>query len=198
HPRERVDRGGGRLPRVGLHAGGDSAVRRRVHRGLREAAPRTPRRRSRRAGAADAAVNAGQEGQEGRERKNDRLRIQAGTFDSARMIASVNIGTSSGLRDVIRLPSSTTGLSTYKPPAFLTSIAIDGQHVSVRPRSTSAEIRTCGPWQMAATGLPESIASRARSTIAWRMRILSGAWPPGITSASKSAMRADPAAMSDV
>ena len=30
----------------------------------------------------------------------------------ARMIASLNAGTSSGLRDVIRLPSSTTGLST--------------------------------------------------------------------------------------
>ena len=35
-----------------------------------------------------------------------------GTRDSARMIASLNAGTSSGLRDVIRLPSSTTGLST--------------------------------------------------------------------------------------
>ena len=34
------------------------------------------------------------------------------TRDSARMIASLNAGTSSGLRDVIRLPSSTTGLST--------------------------------------------------------------------------------------
>ena len=55
---------------------------------------------------------------------------------------------------------------------------------------------SCGPWQMAATGLPASIASRARSTIAWRMRILSGAWPPGITSASKSVMRAAPAARS--
>ena len=30
----------------------------------------------------------------------------------ALMIASLNIGTSSGLREVIRLPSSTTGLST--------------------------------------------------------------------------------------
>jgi hypothetical protein len=29
------------------------------------------------------------------------------------------------------------------PPAFLTSIAIDGQHVSVRPRRTLAEMRSC-------------------------------------------------------
>ena len=76
------------------------------------------------------------------------------TVASARMIASLNTGTSSGLREVIRLPSSTTGLSTYSPPAFLTSMAIDGQQVSVRPRSALAEISTCGPWQIAATGLP--------------------------------------------
>ena len=31
---------------------------------------------------------------------------------AARMIASLNAGTSSGLREVMRLPSSTTGLST--------------------------------------------------------------------------------------
>src|SRR6267143_827539 len=114
------------------------------------------------------------------------------------MMASLNTGTSSGLREVMRFPSSTTGLSTYSPPAFLTSIAIDGQQVSVRLRSVSAEMRSWGPWQIAATGLPASIASRARSTIAWRMRILSGAWPPGMTSASKSFMRAAPAATSEV
>src|SRR5580704_1166437 len=77
-------------------------------------------------------------------------------------------------------------------------MAIDGQQVSVRPRSAFAEISSCGPWQMAATGLPVSIASRARSTIACRRRILSGAWPPGMTSASKSRIRASPAAMSEV
>ncbi len=77
-------------------------------------------------------------------------------------------------------------------------MAIDGQQVSVRPLSELAEISSDGPWQIAATGLLASIASRARSTIAWRIRILSGAWPPGITSASKSFMRAAPAARSDV
>ena len=60
----------------------------------------------------------------------------------------------------------------------------DGQQVSVRPRRTLAEISNCGPWQMAATGFPAAIISRARSTIACRIRILSGACPPGITSAS--------------
>src|SRR5712671_3410606 len=77
-------------------------------------------------------------------------------------------------------------------------MAIDGQQVSVRPRMALAEISNCGPWQIAATGLPASIAWRVKSTIAWRMRILSGACPPGMTSASKSFMRAAPAARSDV
>src|SRR5216684_523284 len=75
---------------------------------------------------------------------------------------------------------------------------MEGQHVRVRPRRTLAEIKSCGPWQMAATGFPASIMSRARSTIAWRIRILSGACPPGITSASKSVIFAAPAAMSAV
>src|SRR5438270_4321792 len=44
--------------------------------------------------------------------------------------------------------------------------------------------------------LPRSIACRARSTMAWRMRILSGAWPPGMTSASKSSILAAAAATS--
>src|SRR5436190_13956142 len=94
---------------------------------------------------------------------------------SARMIASLKNGMSSGLRDVIRFPSSTTGLSTYMPPAFLTSIAIDGQHVSVLPLTALAEISMDAAWQIAATGLPASFISRVKSTIAWRMRILSGA-----------------------
>src|SRR6185503_7942209 len=75
---------------------------------------------------------------------------------------------------------------------------MEGQQVSVRPRSALAEMSSCGPWQMAATGLPALIASRARSTIAWRIRILSGACPPGMTSASKSFIFAEPAAMSEV
>ena len=58
------------------------------------------------------------------------------------MRASLNAGTSSGFREVIRLPSSTTGLSTYSPPAFLTSIAMEGQQVRVRPRKALAEIRS--------------------------------------------------------
>src|SRR5262245_29727166 len=116
HARQRVDRGGGRVPRVGVHTGGDSAVRRRIHGGLCAAPAGTSRR------------------------------VQAGgytaTRERARMMAALNTGTSSGFREVMRLPSSTTGLSTYKPPAFLTSIAIEGQHVSVRPRNAFAEIRS--------------------------------------------------------
>ncbi len=75
-------------------------------------------------------------------------------------------------------------------------MAIEGQHVTVRPRSALTEISSCGPWQIAATGLPAAIMSRTRSTIAWRIRMRSGAWPPGTTTASKSRARALPAASS--
>src|SRR4051812_44383699 len=74
----------------------------------------------------------------------DGLRVAHDFEVRARMIAALKNGMSSGLRDVMRLPSSTTGLSTYMPPAFLTSTAIDGQHVSVLPRTAFAEIRSDG------------------------------------------------------
>ena len=57
-------------------------------------------------------------------------------------MASVNCGTSSILRDVMMLASSTTGRSIYNPPAFLMSTAIEGQQVSFRSRTTLAEMST--------------------------------------------------------
>jgi hypothetical protein len=63
-----------------------------------------------------------------------------------------------GLARCDEIPVHDAGLSTYIPPAFLTSIAIDGQQVRVRPRRTSAEMSTCGPWQIAAT-IPERLGA---------------------------------------
>jgi membrane-associated protease RseP (regulator of RpoE activity) len=54
-------------------------------------------------------------------------------------------------------------------------VAIDGQQVMSRPLSALALMSTEAPWSIAATGLPAATASRTRSTIAWRRRILSAA-----------------------
>src|SRR5262245_3505182 len=96
-------------------------------------------------GCAIDPVVSGVMGLTGFESVMSRERVQRGRAETRRMMASLKSGMSSGLRDVMRLPSSTTGLSTYMPPAFFTSIAIDGQQVSVRPRSALAALSTCGP-----------------------------------------------------
>src|SRR6185312_8489085 len=74
-------------------------------------------------------------------------------------IAFTNTATSSVFRAVTMPPSSTTGRSTYRAPAFLRSIAIDGQHVMVRPATTAAEIKTWAPWPIAPTGTPPATPS---------------------------------------
>ena len=58
HARERIDCGGCRVSGVGLHAGGDPAVRRRVHGGVCAAAAGTSGGRSSGACAANPAVKA--------------------------------------------------------------------------------------------------------------------------------------------
>ena len=103
-PRQRIDCRGRGVPGVGLCAGGDPAVRRGVHGRVRAPAPRPARGTAGGAGAARRTLECG-------------LRELVGAGHApdcatARMIASLNTGTSSGLREVIRLPSSTTGLST--------------------------------------------------------------------------------------
>ena len=54
-------------------------------------------------------------------------------------------GMSSGLREVTRPWSVTTGASTHSAPAFLRSFLSDGHEVRRRPRTASASINVQGP-----------------------------------------------------
>jgi hypothetical protein len=67
------------------------------------------------------------------------------------MISLQKAGRSGGDLDDITLSSTTTSASTQTAPAFLMSSLIAGADVIRFPRTTSAEMRTWGPWQMAAT-----------------------------------------------
>ncbi len=100
---------------------------------------------------------------------------------------------SSGFRLETRLPSSTTGSSTYSAPAFSMSTRIDGQPATRRPRRTLAVISSCGAWQIRRTGLPLSTNRRTNSTTAGSIRSLSGEWPPGMKSASNRSTPISPA-----
>src|SRR4029077_2945563 len=60
------------------------------------------------------------------------------------IIFRLNAGMSSGLRLVTSPLSTTTSSFTHFPPAFLTSVLIAGQEVSVRPRTAPASIKTHG------------------------------------------------------
>ena len=94
-------------------------------------------------------------------------------------------GMSSGLRLVMRLPSWTTSLSTQLAPALVRSVRTEGQEVTVLPLTTSASTRPQGPWQMAATGFPDSTNCLMKATAFLSVRSLSGLiWPPGRTRAS--------------
>ena len=73
-----------------------------------------------------------------------------------------------------------------------------GYDVTVRPATTPASTRVHGPWQMAATGLPELTKSRTNATAESSSRSLSGLTvPPGNTSASKSSTDASDTASID-
>src|ERR1700756_277475 len=94
---------------------------------------------------------------------------------------------SSGLREVTRLPSTTTERSTHSAPAFFRSVFSDGQEVSFLPRTPLVSIRGQGPWQIAAMGLLALTKWSMNATACWSIRSVSGfATPPGRTSASKS------------
>src|SRR3546814_2093018 len=80
----------------------------------------------------------------------------ASAVSTSLMKASVKAGISAGWRLVTRLPSVATSLSITSAPAFLRSVRIEGQLVTVRPRITSASASSHGPWQMAPTGFPAS------------------------------------------
>src|SRR5437660_12640283 len=82
---------------------------------------------------------------------------RAATFaaPSAFTISRQNAGRSGGVRDEIRLPSTTTSRSTYLAPALITSSLIALTQVIVLPLTMPAEIGTQPAWQIAATTLPD-------------------------------------------
>src|SRR3954470_19539217 len=101
-------------------------------------------------------------------------------YDSASRSLLLKAGRSSGLRLVIKLPSTTTSSSTHVAPAFRMSVCRLGQDVSVRPFNTPASTSDHGAWQIAATGLPDSKKLRMKSTAVLSIRSASGlATPPG-------------------
>src|ERR1700744_2136204 len=118
-------------------------------------------------------------------RRNQCACACCGVFAVTSISFLLNAGMSSGLRLVMMLPSSTTSLSTHFAPALMRSVWMDGHEVTVFPFTTPASTSIHGPWQMAATGLPDSTNLRTKSTAGFSMRSLSG-WicPPGRISAS--------------
>src|SRR4051812_17322574 len=110
---------------------------------------------------------------------------------------SQKAGRSSGDRLVVRFPSVTTCSSTTSAPALRRSVRRLGNEVSRRPPTTPASTKFHGPWQIAATGLPDSTKFRTNSTAAGCMRSLSGLTvPPGSSSASYSSTDAAPTSRS--
>src|SRR3954471_8077472 len=104
---------------------------------------------------------------------------------------SQKAGRSSGDRLVVRVPSVTTCSSTTSAPALRRSVRTLGQEVNRRPRTRSASTRVQGPWQIAATGLPESTKSRTNATAERSILSWSGLTvPPGSSRASNSSGRA--------
>lgn len=72
-----------------------------------------------------------------------------------------------------------TSSSTYVAPAFVMSSRILLTAVTVRPCRTLAEMSSCGPWQIDATGLPLSTKLRVKATAESSMRRFSGDPRPG-------------------
>src|SRR5689334_24779541 len=68
------------------------------------------------------------------------------------MIIRLNVGKSSGLREVTRLTSVATGASTHLAPTFVKSVFKEGQEVMVYPLTPPASIRVHEPCQMTAIG----------------------------------------------
>ena len=96
-----------------------------------------------------------------------------------------NSGRSSGLLLEIIFLSTTQALSTHLAPAFIKSSFIPGVDVQVNPLTMPAEIGIHPAWQICATNLPElKIFLVISSNFSSRLN-LSGAKPPGITSALK-------------
>src|SRR5713101_5714951 len=90
-------------------------------------------------------------------------------------ISRQKAGMSSGLREVMRLPSTTTSSSTHWAPALTISSLMEKKEVAFLPLRIPALASIHPAWQMAATTLPCWEASRTSFTmLSWR-RIMSGA-----------------------
>src|SRR5258706_5400588 len=78
---------------------------------------------------------------------NGGAHYQAATFTcvSTEIAARQKAGRSSGLREVTRLPSTTTSASSYRAPALTTSSLIAKKQVARRPFRIPAEQSTHGP-----------------------------------------------------
>lgn len=83
---------------------------------------------------------------------------------SRRSASRLKAGRSSGVLLVTSCSLSTTTSGRKTRPGVFTSTTIGFTAVSLRPRITSALISSCGPWQMANTGLPPLTKSRVKVT----------------------------------
>src|SRR5688572_4211999 len=97
----------------------------------------------------------------------------------------LNASRSFGLRLVTNPLSTITSLSSQFTPAFFRSVLIDMNEVMFLPDNKPVSINNCGPWQIAATGLPDCRNSRANAMQSSFLLMRSGLMtPPGITNAS--------------
>src|SRR5690606_2780341 len=105
--------------------------------------------------------------------------------ERALITASLNAGMSSGLRLLIRWPSTTTCSSTHSAPAFFRSSISEGQLVMRLPLTRSADISSQPPWQITAMVLFARAASRTSSCAISSVRMVSElTTPPGSSRAS--------------
>src|SRR5256886_9427289 len=88
-------------------------------------------------------------------------------------------GMSDGWREVTRLRSTTTSWSTTSAPGFFRSPWLVFQAVMRWFLCCAAVSRSCGPWQIASTGLPAFMKLSTKATASSCARSLSGLEPPG-------------------
>ena len=115
----------------------------------------------------------------------------------AQAIAAQKAGRSSGLRAVIRLPSTTHSASTQSAPAFRMSASMAMKLVARRPRRASVLQSSHPPWQMAARTILAATASRMNRIMPASRRMKSGLHPPGTITAWKSPPRTLATAVSE-
>jgi murein peptide amidase A len=95
-------------------------------------------------------------------------------------------GMSATTRPHTSVPSRNAGSSTHSAPTFTRSSLMPSDPVARAP-TMPAEMATLPPWQMIPIGSPRSWAALTRASSSGSRRILSGAWPPGMTSPSMPA-----------